>query len=199
MDVRSPLLRVVFIAMAMAMFSACAHKEDAARKAVAQVDSAVAAVAQEGKRLFPPAFAALAAQNEQLKAKLADGDYAAVVADAPAVLAKAKDLAAQVAVKNKDTIEKLTAEWTRLETSVPAAIAAAESRMQDILKSGKSPTGADPSVVTMAQAGVGEYQTLWARAVAAHGAGNLAEAVEVGSTTLRRVQALTRVLGGGTT
>jgi hypothetical protein len=86
--------------------------------------------------------------------------------------------------------------WAGLEKSGPAALQVAETQIQAVVKSGKPPPGTDPQIMTMAQSGLGEYQALWARAVAAHDAGDLQQAVELGSTAKRRIANLTRLLGG---
>lgn len=161
--------RRVLIAMAGAwLLAACANHGESARRAVAAIDAALAACSADAGQYVPDRLFEVETQLGALKGLLAQRDYGAVVAGAPAVLGAAQALAAAAAAEKDSVLHALQAQWEALAGELPAYAAALGRR----LGAGVPPAGA--------RSGLDQAAALWSKAQAAFAAGNLGEAVSAG-------------------
>ena len=100
------------LVMAAALLSACAPKDEApARKAIDQISAAIESAGPDATRYVPGHVAALERQVTNLKIRFYDGDYKAIVEEAPATLERAQALATTAAAKKVEIAKVLEAEW----------------------------------------------------------------------------------------
>ncbi len=154
--------------VAALLLAACSNHAESARRAVAAIDGALAACSADAGEYLPDRLFEVETQLGALKGLLAQHDYGAVVAGAPAVLAAAQALGAAAAAEKDAVLHALQAQWEALAGELPAAAAALERR----LGAGTPPAGA--------RSGLDEAAALWSKAQAAFAAGNLGEAVSAG-------------------
>lgn len=181
----------VLLVLGLAL-SACSNQMEPAKKAIADIEAAVSAAGADAQRYIPDQVKAVTDQLAGLKAKFEQKDYDAVVAGAPAVLAKAQGLLAakdaavkQAAAKQAEAAanqaaaaaQALATDWETLSATVPDAIAAVDSRVNILTKSKKLPANVTKDALTTAQANLADAKSSWQTATAAQSAGKISDAV----------------------
>ncbi|MFO1394183.1 MAG: hypothetical protein U1F09_10530 [Steroidobacteraceae bacterium] len=175
MSARIPFGRTFVLAFAATLFVACSSStnEATATQAVAAVHAAIVkvgtsldAVSPEARQHYADELTKLAKDNDALRGQIKDGDYASIEKQAKALLAQVEALGPQVAADKVKREQQLASDWTRLETTIPAALAAAQ----------QATTTPAPDQAQR----LSSFQDLWNQAVDAHKAGNVLKAVELG-------------------
>jgi hypothetical protein len=194
-----------FVAACAALFvlSACSGQMEPAKKAIADIETAITAAGADAQQYIPDQLKSVNDQLTALKAKFDQKDYKAVVAEAPPLLARAQGLAAAKDLAVKEAAARaaeaqaaaeqaLRADWDALAGTVPAAIEAVESRAAILAKSKKLPPTVTKDALAAAQSGVAEAKSLWDQATGAQAAGNWSDAVAAAQQAKSRVdEALT--------
>jgi hypothetical protein len=181
--------RYALISMAAIIMAACAGQKEPAQKLIGDIQASVTAASAEAAKYVPDQLADVQSKLGGLEASYDKQDYAAVVANAPAVLGDAQNLATAAAAKKDEILKALNDQWSGLAGSLPAAVTAVQNRI-DLLskKTGKKlATGVD---LEAAKAGVGDATSLWSKAQAAFAAGNLDEAVSTAKDVKAKIEAL---------
>lgn len=188
-------VRHAFVVAAAVVIAACGNQMEPAQKAIADIESAVAAAGADAEKYIPEQVAAVKGSVDALKAAFDQKDYKSVVTGAPAVLADAQGLVAAAAAKKDEVMAALNGEWTQLSTELPAAVTAIQGRIDELAKAKKLPEGLDKAAVEGATAGLAEAQTLWTEATTAFGAGALEEAVTKANAVKAKANELMTALG----
>ena len=192
-----PVRNLVLVIVA-ALLSACAPKDEApARKAIDQISAAIESAGPDATKYVPGHVAALERQVTKLKIRFYDGDYQAIVAEAPATLERAQALATTAAAKKAEIAKVLDAEWSKLLTDVPATIESASKYVDGLIASNQAAPGMTHDMVASARTGIDGQKSLWEKATAAQAAGDLEQAVTLGTHVKRRLENLVAALGGG--
>ena len=92
-------------------------------------------------------------------------------------------------------LEAMNAEWTTLSGTLPAAIAAIESRVNILSKSKKLPANLDAATFESTKAGLADAKTLWDQATAAQASGNVEAAVTAARQVKEKTDAALTALG----
>ena len=186
-----------FVAFAVVALVAagCANQMEPAKKAIADIEAAVAAAGDDAAKYIPDEVSAVNDKVASLKAQFDKKDYKGVVAAAPAVLAQAQALAASAVAKKTESMDALNAEWGSLAASVPQAVAAIQSRVDILSKSKKLPAGIDKATLESTKAGLAEANTMWTQATAAQSSGDLEQAVGLARQTKEKADGLLAALG----
>ena len=186
-----------FVAFAVVALVAagCANQMEPAKKAIADIEAAVAAAGDDAAKYIPDEVSAVNDKVASLKAQFDKKYYKGVVAAAPAVLAQAQALAASAAAKKTESMDALNAEWGSLAASVPQAVAAIQSRVDILSKSKKLPAGIDKATLESTKAGLAEANTLWTQATAAQSSGDLEQAVGLARQTKEKADGMLAALG----
>ena len=177
----------LFLSLCIAL-AGCANQMEPAKKAIADIEAAVSAAGADAEKYIPDDLKAVNDQLAGLKAKFEQKDYAAVIAGAPAVLAKAqglvalkdtaaREVAAREAAEKQAAEQALMADWETLATTVPAAITAVDSRVTMLAKSKKLPANVTKDALASAQTSLADAKSLWGQATSAQSAGKLGDAV----------------------
>jgi hypothetical protein len=197
MKFRSLPASFLSLALAAVLLAGCAKQdEQPARKAIDQIDAAIAAAGPNATKYLPGHVAAVKAATTQLKVQFYDQDFKAVVAAAPAILEHAQSLATAAAAKKAEIAQSLAGEWQGLTTSVPAALANVSGHVDTLLNSKTLPAGVNKTILESAKTGIAEQQALWDKATAAMAAGDIEQAVTLGAHIQRRAETLLAALGG---
>ena len=183
------------LAIAVLMLSGCANQMEPAKKAIADIEAAVATAGEDATKYIPDQVQAVTDQVANLKAQFDKKDYKGVLAAAPAVLAQAQALAANAAAKKSEAMDALNGEWNGLASSMPQAVAAIQSRVDILSKSKKLPAGMDKTSLEAAKTGLAEANDLWAQATSAQASGDVEHAVSLGHTVKEKTDALLASLG----
>jgi hypothetical protein len=193
-----------FLSMALAalLLVGCANQMEPAQKAIADVEAAIAAAGADAAQYIPDQLQAVTSQLADLKAKFDKKDYKGVIAAAPALLTQAQGLAGAAATAREAAeaakaaaLEALNAEWTALSGTLPAAVAAIESRVNILSKSKKLPASLDAATFESVKIGLADAKTLWDQATAAQASGNVEAAVTAARQVKEKADAALAALG----
>jgi hypothetical protein len=190
-----------FLSMAFAalLLAGCANQMEPARKAIADIEAAISAAGPDASQYVPDKLAAVSQQLADLKAKFDQKDYKGVIAAAPALLSEAQGLAGAAASAKEAAmaaaLEALNAEWTTLSGTLPAAVAAIESRVGILSKSKKLPANLDQATFDSVKTGLADAKSLWDQATAAQASGNMEAAVAAARQVKEKADAALAALG----
>lgn len=169
------------LVMAAVLLAGCANQMEPAKKAIADIEAAVAAAGPDASQYIPDQLQAVTSQISDLKAKFDQKDYKGVLAAGPALLAQAQGLAAAAGTAKQAAeaaaLQAMTTEWGTLSADLPAQLAAVTSRVGILSKSKRLPAGLDQATFDAAKADADGAKALWDEATAAQAAGNLEQAV----------------------
>ena len=197
---------IVYVLLAVAALAACTNQMEPAQKAIASIESAIAAAGPDAKQYIPDQLKAVTEQLVGLKTKLDQKDYAGVLAAAPGLLTTAqglvaakdtaiKEAAAKVAAAKAAAEEAMQADWATLTSAVPAAIAAVASRVDILAKSKKLPANLTKDALASAQTNLASAKSFWEQATTAHSSGDLGSAVASATQAKHQVDAALTGLG----
>jgi hypothetical protein len=178
-------------ATALALLSACASDKGPAEQAVKAAEIAVAEVRAEAAKWAPDQVRALEASLTATKDKFVKGDYKAVLAEAPAISRRAKEVASAAAAKKAG----LTKSWDALNAGLPTMMAAVKSRVDILSQSKKLPAAVSKEKFEAAKAGLADATKGWEEATAAYAKGDVADAVARADGVKRRTVEALEALG----
>src|SRR5262245_60415879 len=138
---RSLTSRWIIIAAAL-LAVGCANQKEPAEKALAQVESAVAALRDEASKYAPDALASLDTTLAAVKDKLAKKDYKGVLADVPqlnSALSSLKETVAGGKAQAEAAMAAASEQWNALSADIPKMVDAIQSRVDILGKSKKLP------------------------------------------------------------
>ena len=183
-------VRGILCLVALVLLSACASDKAPAEQAIKSAEAAVAGVKAEAAKWVPDQVQPLDASLASVKDKFAKGDYKAVLADAPALAGRAKDVATAAAAKKA----ALTKSWDEMSAGLPKMMEAVKSRVDILSKSKKLPANVTKEQFEAAKAGLAGATKGWDDATAAFKGGNVGDAVAkadaVKKMTVEALQAL---------
>jgi hypothetical protein len=186
---RRVIQSLVMMIFASALLSGCgAGDKGPAETALKGVEEAVAAAKADASKYLPEQAGALDAQVAALRDKFSKGDYKAVLSDAPALTAKAQELASAAAAKKAE----LTKSWEGLSSGMPRVVEAIRNRVDILSQSKKLPAGMSSETLAQAKAGLNQITEQWNAATEASKGGNLADAVaKASSVKVKAAEVLT--------
>lgn len=178
-------------ATALMLLSACASDKGPAEQAVKAAEAAVAEVRGEAAKWAPDQVRALEASLTAVKDKFAKGDYKAVLAEAPAISSRTKEVAAAAAAKKAE----LTKSWDEMNAGLPKMMAAVKSRVDILSQSKKLPATVSKEKFEAAKAGLADATKGWEEASAAYAKGEVANAVARADGVKKRTVEALEALG----
>ena len=92
-------------------------------------------------------------------------------------------------------LEALNAEWTTLSGTLPAAVAAIESRVDMLSKAKTLPANLDQATFDSVKTGLADAKSLWDQATAAQASGNMEAAVTAARQVKEKADAALAALG----
>ncbi len=161
-----------------------------AEAALKAADEAIAKVKPEAEKFVPAEFSGLADAAAAAKAKFDGGDYAAALAAAKDLPAKAADVA-RAATAKKD---ELTKQWTDLQGSLPAAVQGLTDKVTALAGMKRLPKGFDAAQLDTAKTSLADVTGLWTAATDAFNGGDLMGALAKAGDVKAKADALTTML-----
>jgi hypothetical protein len=177
--------------VALLLLSACASDKAPAEQAIKAAEAAVAEVRAEAGKWLPDQVRALDASLASVKDKFAKGDYKAVLAEAPAIASRAREVSTAAATKKAE----LTKTWETLATNLPPMVAAVKSRVDILSQAKKLPATVTKEKLESAKAGLADATKGWEDANAAFKGGNVADAVARADAVKKRTVEALEALG----
>jgi hypothetical protein len=202
--------RFVVAALLAIVLAACSGQKHAAQNLVFEIAATLSAAEPEAAKYVPEQVQDIQAKLADLRASFDKGDYAGVMAAAPAVLAATQSLATAAAAQKDQILKAQNDAWTDLAAVLPDEVTALQNRVEQLnskmpgkkaakgLPSG-TPSGTSkgtaPGVdLAAASAGMADITSLWSKAQAAFASGNLEEALATAKDVKTRADALAATL-----
>ena len=202
MKLKSAFAGFFSLVMAAVLLAGCANQMEPAKKAIADIEAAIAAAGPDAAQYIPDQLQAVTSEVASLKAKFDQKDYKGVLAAAPALLTQAQGLSAAAGAAKEAAqaaaLQAMNAEWGTLSADIPAQLAAVTSRVGILSKSKKLPAGLDAAAFDAARTGVDEATALWSQATAAQASGNMEQAVGAARQVKDKLNAAMGALGMST-
>ncbi len=202
MKLKSAFTGFLSLVMAAVLLAGCANQMEPAKKAIADIEAAIAAAGPDAAQYIPDQLQAVTSEVASLKAKFDQKDYKGVLAAAPALLTQAQGLSAAAGAAKEAAqaaaLQAMNAEWGTLSADIPAQLAAVTSRVGILSKSKKLPAGLDAAAFDAARSGMDEATALWSQATAAQASGNMEQAVGAARQVKDKLNAAMAALGMST-
>jgi hypothetical protein len=148
-----------------------------AEAALKAADEAVAKVAPDAQKFVPDQFATLTAAAAEAKASFDKGDYAAALAVAKDLPAKATEVMTAATAKK----DELMGQWNVMSKDMPILVADWQKKFDELLASKKLPKTATPERIEEMKAKMADVTATWTKATEAFNAGDIKGALENGS------------------
>jgi hypothetical protein len=187
--------RLAAVALVSLALAACAGQKEPAQQAIADLDAALAKVAEMGEKYMPGEYAEVQAQIAGLKSSFDGGDFDAVVAGAPKAAAAIRKLQADSIIAKADLARKMNEEWAEIASTMPDVIVSVDREISKFAASGRTPKGMDREGYKQLVATFDEAKKTWAAAAEAGNAGKYEEAVMQSRQVKEVVDATRQALG----
>jgi hypothetical protein len=161
-----------------------------AEAALKAADEAIAKVKPAAEMYVPEQFTALSTEADAAKALFDKGDYAAALAAAKDLPAKATEVMNAVTAKK----DEITRTWTELQGSMPALVQGLTDKVGALSAMKRLPKGFDAAQVETAKTTLTDVTDLWTAATGAFGGGDLKGAVAKGGDAKTKAGELTTML-----
>jgi uncharacterized lipoprotein NlpE involved in copper resistance len=170
----------------------CGNKEPAS-KVVAQAESILGEMRNDGATFAPDELKAVEATTESMKADFASQDYKKVMEAVPTFNGQVKTL--KETVVSKQAIAAASAnEWNTLNAEVPKTVEALQVRV-DALTGTRLPKEITKETFTTAKTELEGMKSTWAEATAAAAAGDTVAAADKGRLVAAKGEELKNKLG----
>lgn len=169
----------------VAVLTACENRMEPAKQALDEIANLVATTTEDGTKYVPDEMTRVQKKLTDLQSAYDKKDYAAVLANSPAVLADAKNLAADAAAKKGEIAKALDTEWSKFAATLPQWITAVKNRIDALSKAKRVPKDIDLSA---AKSQFADAMDGWGRAQAAMETGEFNNAI----ATAKDVKAKTK-------
>jgi len=184
--------------LATLLVSACSSQKDPAEQAISKIDNTMSAIHDSAAKYAPDALPGVEAQVAAIKQTFAKGDYAGVLAQAPAVNTAVSNLRTDAGTKQAaaDAEQaKVKQQWRTLTYEVPKLVAGLHTQV-DSLSSGRGlPKGVTKASFATIKDGVTSLDTMWTDANNTVSSGDYAGAVTKGQAVKDKATELMHTLG----
>jgi len=176
----------------------CNMQKGPAEQAVAGAQAALDAVRDAAQKYAPEQLGGVEAQLSDMKGNFQKGDYAAVLAGAPALTAaisSLKDAANAKKAEAEQALAKAKDDWGPASAAVPKMVDDLAKRVEALSKGGKLPKGVTKDAVTAAKSGLDSLKSTWADAANASTSGDYTTAMAKAQAVKDKATALMKSLG----
>ena len=187
-------IRIAAIAVLALLAVGCSQKDPAA-EAIDAAEGALQAVYEDAQKYVPDRYAEVKAELEAARKAFDEERYAEAIALVKGVPAHAEELARISVEAKQKRLADLDSEWKRLSGSLPARVAGIETRLAELGRMRKLPSGMDKQLLDEANAAFGSAKEAWDDSNTAFMAGDLDGAVTKAASVESMTQDLMARLG----
>ena len=185
-------------AVAAMLMLACSNQKEPAEQAIAKIDNQLDAIHDTAAKYSPDMLQSVQSQVASIKQSFSKGDYAAVIAAAPAANTAITNLKQDASTKaaDADAAEaKVKQEWRNLTYEVPKLVADLHTQVDTLSNSRSLPKGVTKTSFNSAKDGVAALDGMWTDANNAVSSGDYAGAVAKGQAVKDKATELAHTLG----
>lgn len=170
--------KMILVIVAATWLTACGSADKGpAETALKAAEEAINTAKAEASKYLPEQTKALESALASTKEKLSKEDYKAVLSEAPALTAKAQELASAAATKKAE----LAKAWQDMSAGMPRVVDAIKSRVDILSQSKKLPAGMSTETLAQAKTGLSQITQQWTEATQVS-KDNLMDAVAKGTS-----------------
>jgi hypothetical protein len=176
---------------------ACSSQKEPAEQAITKIDNTMDSIHDSAAKYSPDTLKSVEEQVAGIKQTYAKGDYAGVLAQAPAVDKAVADLRTDARTKEAAAdaeAAKVKQQWHQLTYDVPKMIADLHTQV-DTLSKGRLPKGVSKASFAKAKDDVGALDGMWTDANNTVSTGDYAAAVTKGQAVKDKATELMHTLG----
>jgi hypothetical protein len=184
-------------ALTAVLIIGCNMQKGPAEQAVAGAQAALDAVRDSAMQYAPEQLGGVDAQLSDMKGKFQQGDYAGVLASAPAVMTAIsglKDAAAAKKAAAEQALAKAKDDWGPASVAVPKMVDDLAKRVEALSK-GKLPKGVTKDAVAAAKTGLDSLKSTWGDATNASASGDYTTAMAKAQAVKDKATELMKSLG----
>jgi len=184
-------------ALTAVLIIGCNMQKGPAEQAVASAQAALDAVRDSAMKYAPEQLGGVDAQLSDMKGKFQQGDYAGVLASAPALMTAIsglKDAATAKKAEAEQALAKAKDDWGTASTAVPKMVEELTKRVEALSK-GKLPKGVTKDKVAAAKSGLDSLKSTWADASNASASGDYTTAMAKAQAVKDKATELMKSLG----
>ena len=175
----------------VAAASGCASAKGNAEDAIAAADSTLQTVAADAQAYVPDLYTAAGAKVAAARTDFDAGNYADALVQAQEAATEVGGLGAAITARK----DELTAAWTAMSDSLPGMVQAIQTRVDELSKMRRLPTGVTKEGLDGAKVTLQEMTAMWTQATEAYGNGNLADAASLGTAVKTKAAEVMAALG----
>jgi len=167
-------------ALMTVMLVGCANDKVPAQQAIAGAEAALASVRDAAQKYAPDTLQTVDAQLAQIKDMFAKGDYKSVMANIGSLnsaISSLKDTATAKQAEAEQAMAKAKDAWSGVSNDVPKMVAAIQSRVDILSKSGHLPKGVTKDALNSAKSGLDSMKSAWNDAMSAASGGDYSTAM----------------------
>jgi len=185
-------------ALTAVLLIGCNTQKGPAEQAVATAQSSLDAVRDAAQKYAPEQLGGVEAQLSDLKGKFQTGDYAGVLAGAPAMtkaISDLKDAAAAKKTEAEAALAKAKDDWGPASTAVPKMVDELSKRVETLSKEKHLPKGVTKEAVASAKTGLDSLKSTWTDATNASTSGDYTTAMAKAQTVKDKATDMMKSLG----
>jgi len=165
------------VVLTVAGLVACSQAKPA-QNAITAAENALTAASADAQVYAADTYQMATDKIAEAKQALENKDYRTAVASAKEAETTIGEFGAAIEAKKTE----LAQSWTTLETELPGAVNAIDTRVAELGKLRRLPAGITKDMVDGAKTTLAAMRATWGEAVAAHDGGNLMDAVTKGTS-----------------
>lgn len=177
---------------------ACSSQKDPAEQAIAKIDNTMDTIHDAAAKYAPDTLKSVEDQVAGLKQSFSKGDYAAVLAQAPAVSAAVTALrtdAQEKAYQADKAMAQVKQQWRTLSAEIPKLVADLHTQVDTLSKARSLPKGVTKASFATAKDAVASLDTEWSDASNAVTSGDYSGAVTKAQAVKDKATELMHTLG----
>jgi predicted small secreted protein len=185
-------------ALSAVLLFGCNTQKGPAQQAVASAQAALDAVRDEAQKYAPEQLGGVEAKLSDMKGSFEKGDYAGVLAAAPAVTAAIASMKDAVAAKKEEAaaaLAKAKDDWGPASAAVPKMVDEIAKRVEALSKTKKLPKGVSKEAVAAAKTGLDTLKSTWADATNASSSGDYTTAMAKAQAVKDKAAEIMKSLG----
>jgi hypothetical protein len=167
-------------ALTAVLIIGCNMQKGPAEQALAGAQQGLDAVRDAATKYVPEQLGGVDAQLSDMKGKFQQGDYAGVVASAPALMTAIsglKDAATAKKAEAEAALAKAKDDWGPASAAVPKMVDELAKRVETLSKPGRLPKGVTKDAVAAAKSGLDSLKSTWSDATNASASGDYTTAM----------------------
>ena len=185
-------------ALAAVLLVACNTQKGPAEQAVASAQAALAAVRDDAQKYAPEQLGGVEAKLSNMQGAFQQGNYAGVLAAAPAVtaaIAGMKDAIVAKKAEAEQALAKAKDDWGPASAAVPKMVDEIAKRVETLSKTKKLPKGVTKEAVAAAKTGLDSLKSTWSDASNAASSGDYTTAMAKAQSVKDKAADMMKSLG----